>query len=106
MERLSFLMQLKPGMEAEYERRHAELWPEMRDALVQSGFRNYSPFRRGSAVIGYAECIPDVATVMATMQQTEVNSRWSLSFADIIESMTDETGNLIRYSELWHLQDS
>jgi L-rhamnose mutarotase len=103
MERLCFLMHLKPGQEAEYERRHDEIWPAMRDAVSAAGYTNYSLFRRGSTVIGYAECVPDVATVVATISATEVNARWGESFADIIESMTDENGELIRYDEVWHL---
>lgn len=103
MERLCFVIHLIPGRESEYERRHDELWDDMRDALVASGFRNYSLFRRGSDVIGYAECVPDAATVLSAMGATEVNRRWGESFGDIIASMTDDDGELIRYSEVWHL---
>ena len=53
MERLCFLMHLIPGQENEYERRHAEIWPEMRDAVSAAGFTNYGLYRRGSTVIGY-----------------------------------------------------
>ena len=33
MERYAFKMFLKPGMEAEYKRRHDEIWPELVDLL-------------------------------------------------------------------------
>ena len=29
MKRFAFKMQLKPGCEKEYQRRHAEIWPEL-----------------------------------------------------------------------------
>jgi L-rhamnose mutarotase len=103
MERLCFLMHLVPGREAEYERRHDQIWPEMRAAVSAAGFTNYGLFRRGSTVIGYAECVPDVATVLATMGATDVNTRWAQSFSGIVESMTDESGDLIRFTEVWHL---
>jgi len=106
MERLCFVIHLVPGAEAEYERRHDKLWEDMREALVESGFRNYSLFRRGSDVIGYAECVPDVATVLAKMGATEVNARWGESFTEIIASMTDDTGGLISYSQVWHLDET
>ena len=51
MERLCFSMTLKPGQEAEYERRHDEIWPEMSEAVARAGFTNYSLFRRGTTVI-------------------------------------------------------
>lgn len=41
---LAFKMQLKPGMVAEYRRRHDELWPELADALRGAGIHDYSIF--------------------------------------------------------------
>lgn len=32
-----FKMKLYPGMEAEYERRHKLLWPEMKDMIHEHG---------------------------------------------------------------------
>lgn len=40
-------------MEAEYERRHAEVWPEELTAITDAGFSNYSLFRRGREVVAY-----------------------------------------------------
>ena len=106
MERLCFLMHLVPGMEAEYEKRHDEIWPDMEAAVVAAGFTNYSLFRRGTQVIGYAECVPDIATVLTQMGAQEINGRWGESLSHVIASMTDETGGLIRYTEVWHLNES
>ena len=103
MERLCFIMHLIAGREAEYERRHDEIWPEMSAAVSSAGFTNYSLFRRGTDVIGYAECEPDVATVLDRIGASDVNSRWAESFADIIASMTDEKGDLLRFVQVWHL---
>lgn len=46
MQRLAFKMKLKPGCEAEYEKRHARLWPEMKLLLKEGGIGNYSIFLR------------------------------------------------------------
>lgn len=40
----AFRMQLKPGVIAEYRRRHDEIWPELVDLLRQSGIGNYRIF--------------------------------------------------------------
>jgi L-rhamnose mutarotase len=106
MERLCFLMHLVPGAEAEYDRRHDTLWPDMREALVAAGYTNYSLFRRGTEVIGYAECVPDIATVQTKMGAAEVNARWGESFGSVIAPITDENGDLINYPEVWHLDES
>ncbi len=41
-ERYAFRMKLHPGQEAEYRRRHDEIWPELIDLLQQSGVSDYS----------------------------------------------------------------
>jgi len=40
----AFRMQLKPGIIAEYKRRHDEIWPELAELLRASGIRDYSIF--------------------------------------------------------------
>ena len=42
MERYAFKMFLKPGMEAEYKRRHDEIWPKLVDLLHDAGISEYS----------------------------------------------------------------
>ncbi len=41
MERVAFTMRLLPGAEAEYRRRHADVWPEMLQALREGGVSDY-----------------------------------------------------------------
>lgn len=40
-ETIAFRMVLKPGHEAEYERRHDAIWPELASALREAGVRDY-----------------------------------------------------------------
>lgn len=103
MERLCFTFTIKPGTENEYKRRHDEIWPELVEAIESSGFRNYSLFRRDLQVIAYAECEPDVESAFAELGNYEVNARWSEWFTDVIDSLTDEDGNVYRADEVWHL---
>ncbi|WP_153769345.1 L-rhamnose mutarotase [Labrenzia sp. CE80] len=42
MEKYAFKMQLNPGMEAEYKKRHDEIWPELVTLLKQAGVNDYS----------------------------------------------------------------
>lgn len=44
MQQLAFTMKLKPGVEAEYQRRHDEIWPELSQTLTDAGIRDYSIF--------------------------------------------------------------
>lgn len=103
MERLCFTFEIRPGMEAEYKRRHDEIWPELVAAIKDAGFANYSLFRRETQVVAYVECLPDVATAFAKLGPTEVNARWAKWFEDVIVSLTDDNGELYRLEEVWHL---
>ena len=44
MTRKGAIMKLYPGMEKEYEKRHAELWPELIEAIKRDGGSNYTIF--------------------------------------------------------------
>jgi L-rhamnose mutarotase len=103
MERVCFTFEIRPGTEAEYKRRHDEIWPELVEAIKDAGFANYSLFRRGTTIVAYAECEPDVATAFAKLAPVEVNVRWAKWFEDVIVSLTDENGQLYLIEEVWHL---
>lgn len=103
MERHCFTFELKPGQEAEYQRRHDEIWPELVADLRAAGIRNYTLFRRGLQVIAYCECHPDAETAFGRMADSEANARWSAWFEDVIERLSDEQGRLFAAEEVWHL---
>ena len=103
MERVCFVFEIRPGTEAEYKKRHDEIWPELVEAIKASGQSNYSLFRHGTTIIGYVECEPDAATAWARIAATDVNARWQKWFDDIIVSLTDEHGQVRQLQEVWHL---
>ena len=41
---IAFRMTLKPGMAAEYRRRHDAIWPELAELLHEAGIHDYSIF--------------------------------------------------------------
>jgi len=47
MMRVCFTLNVREDMPGEYRRRHAEVWPELRNALSAAGWRDYSLFLRG-----------------------------------------------------------
>jgi L-rhamnose mutarotase len=102
MTRACFSLVIDPERAADYDRLHAEAWPEMLEAIVDAGFRNYGGFRRGAHVVYYGEFYPDMATVFARIGQTDVNRRWGEAFAGIITTITDADGALITADEVYH----
>ncbi|MBZ5665471.1 MAG: L-rhamnose mutarotase [Acidobacteriia bacterium] len=76
MQRVCFVLQVKPERLAEYKERHREVWPEMKAALGETGWRNYSLFLRDDGLlVGYLET-DNFERARAGMAQREVNERW------------------------------
>src|SRR3712207_9046740 len=51
----AWVLEVRPGYEDEYVRRHDEIWPEMVEALREAGISNYSIFRHGLTLFGHFE---------------------------------------------------
>jgi L-rhamnose mutarotase len=103
MERIGFVMKLLPGREAEYRRRHDEIWPEMLAELKAAGAQNYSIFLRGQDLFGYLE-VANFVSFRNHMAGTAVNDRWQADMASLIDPLTDpETGFHERLDEVFHL---
>ena len=63
-------------------KRHANVWPEMRQALHDSGWNNYSLFlQEDGTLIGYLET-DDFEAAQKKMAVTEVNERWQREMGD------------------------
>jgi L-rhamnose mutarotase len=76
MQRICFHLRVKPDRAEEYRRRHQAVWPDMRQALQDSGWTNYSLFLAEDGLLtGYLEC-EDFEASVAAMGRLEVNSRW------------------------------
>jgi L-rhamnose mutarotase len=105
MPRVCFQLQVKPERMAEYRERHAAVWPEMREALASTGWRNYSLFLSDSGmVIGYLEC-DDFEDALRAMEQTDVNARWQAEMGEFftgLEGHRPDEG-LLRLDEIFHL---
>jgi L-rhamnose mutarotase len=101
MERVLFVLHVRPDRLEEYKRRHREVWPEMLDALREAGWRNYSLFLRPDGMlVGYVEC-EDFAAAQAAMAATAVNDRWQESMLEFFDARADH--GLERLEEVFHL---
>ena len=56
MQRICFILQVKPERIQEYRERHRSVWPDMKKALEETGWNNYSLFLRPDGLlVGYLE---------------------------------------------------
>ena len=72
----AWVLEVRPGYEEEYKRRHDEIWPKMVQTLREAGIRNYSIFRYGLTLFGYFET-EDLEQTVEYLKNSEVNRRWS-----------------------------
>jgi L-rhamnose mutarotase len=103
--RICFLLKVRPERVDEYKKRHAEVWPEMMDALRQTGWRNYSLFlRRDGLLVGYLEA-EDFERCRAAMKQHPVNARWQAEMTPFFESLEGEGADdaMHMLEEVFHL---
>lgn len=104
MKRFAFKMYLKPGFEAEYERRHAQLWPELKQKISESGVRNYSIFwdKDTNILFGYQE-VDGNANSQDVEAADEITLRWWDFMADIMEVNPDNSPVTESLKEVFHL---
>ena len=104
MERVCFLLRVRPEMLPEYKQRHERVWPEMLQALTDTGWRNYSLFlREDGLLIGYLET-DNFQETLRLMAATDVNERWQREmkpFFAASDGRPDEA--MERIEEVFHL---
>jgi L-rhamnose mutarotase len=82
MQRVCFVLQIKPDRLEEYKQRHVSVWPEMQQALRETGWGNYSLFLRSDGLlVGYVET-DDFEGARQGMSKREVNARWQKEMSD------------------------
>lgn len=104
MKREAFKMYLKPGCEAEYEKRHNEIWPELRKLLSDNGIYDYSIFWDKDTNILFA-C--QKVRGEASSQDMGVNpivQKWWDYMADIMEANSDNSPVSIPLQEVFRME--
>ena len=106
MNRIGFLLKVKENMLDEYKRHHENVWPEMLEALRETGWHNYSLFMRPDGLLfGYFETFDTLQAAVERMAKKEVNERWQTLMAPFFElppgAHADET--MMELTEVFHL---
>ena len=103
MTQYAWVLEVRPGYEEEYVRRHQEIWPEMVEALGEAGISNYSIFRHGLTLIGYFET-DDIEKTQEYLANSETNQRWSEWMDPIMKVDIDPTTDFPYLLPLqWHM---
>ena len=93
MERVTWKAIIKPGMKAEYVKRHDEIWPEMTNLLNEAGIHNYTIWCTGNELFGYYEAEHGAEFAGKVQAESPVVAKWKVHMQDLMEMITDpETG--------------
>jgi L-rhamnose mutarotase len=103
MDRVAFVMKLKPGFEEEYKRRHDDLWPELKTLLKSTGILDYSIFLDAKTLNLFGVLkISDKALLDELPAQELMRSWWSY-MKDIMETNADDSPQSIPLKEVFYL---
>ena len=101
-ERVCFILRVRQDRLDEYKERHREVWPEMLDALRETGWGNYSLFlAEDGLLVGYLET-EDFEAALKGMDERNVNARWQAEMAPFFGERADTS--LVRLEEVFHLE--
>jgi len=105
VQRICFVLHVKPEKVEEYRERHASVWPEMLEALRNAGWKNYSLFLQPDGLlVGYFET-EDLEVAQQKMQTASVNSEWQSQMVQYFEMLPGSTADrsMVPLQEVFHL---
>jgi L-rhamnose mutarotase len=80
MQRVAFLLRLRPGTEEAYDEAHKQVWPEMLALLKRAGISEYSIFRRDQLLF-LTMHVENFEETWARIEADPVNTRWQRAMA-------------------------
>ncbi|MBN8247801.1 MAG: L-rhamnose mutarotase [Verrucomicrobia bacterium] len=103
MIRRAFVMSVNPGAEAEYERRHRPVWPELEAVLLRQGVTRYSIFLEPDSrqLFAYVE-FTDEAQWDAIAATPECR-RWWRHMRDLMPTDAEDRPTSRALREVFHL---
>jgi L-rhamnose mutarotase len=103
MQRHAFKMKLKPGMAAEYKKRHDEIWPELAAELRAAGVSDYSIFLDEETLTLFAVQKLSDDNTAAGLPNSSIVRKWWDYMAPLMEVQPDHAPVAKPLKEVFHL---
>jgi L-rhamnose mutarotase len=95
-------MKLLPGFEAEYKKRHEEIWPELATLLKEAGIHEYSIFLdKENNLFAFMKVENEAAT--NNLPDYPVMKKWWNFMKDIMETNADNSPESFPLEEVFYL---
>ena len=99
----AFKMQLKPGVVAEYRKRHDEIWPELADAIRAAGISDYSIFLDEETLTLFAVQKQSEPNTASELPDLPIVRKWWDSMAPLMEVNPDNSPVTAGLRQVFHL---
>ena len=103
MQRHAFKMQLKPGVVAEYKKRHDEIWPELQKELRAAGISDYSIFLDEETLTLFAVQKLGENNSAGELPNLPIVRKWWNYMAPLMEVQPDNSPVAKSLMEVFHL---
>jgi len=103
MARVAFKMKLFPGLEAEYRKRHDEIWPELVELLKTAGISDYSIFLDSETNSLFGVLKAEDPSALDNLPSKPAMQKWWAYMKDIMESNPDNSPVSIPLKEVFYL---
>ena len=103
MQRVAFKMTLKPGVVAEYKKRHDEIWPELAAELKAAGVSDYSIFLDEATLTLFAVQKVSADNTAAKLPDSPIVRKWWNYMAPLMETHPDNSPIAPPLTEVFHL---
>jgi len=104
MVRNAFTMKLKKGFEAEYKKRHDEIWPELHEKLKNAGISDYSIYLDEKTGTLFAVQKLSEDNTADDLPEREIMRKWWDFMADIMDVNPDNSPVCIPLTEVFHME--
>ena len=97
-------MSVQAGCEAEYNRRHQPIWPELEEVLLAHGVKTYSIFLHPETrqLFAYVEFTNEAE--WEAIAKTDVCRRWWTHMRDLMPSNPDHSPVSLPLEEIFHIE--
>ena len=110
IQRFGRVLRLREGREADYDRLHAAVWPEVLAAIRASGIRNYTIFRYQRWLFSYFELTDELSFEDAGRRYMQPNEcrRWEAIMQELQEPLPESIAGQwwVPMNEVFHLDGS
>lgn len=100
--RVAFKLKLKPGMAAEYRKRHDEIWPELSKAIRDAGISDFTIWLDGETNTLFSAQKLAPGHTAAKLRETEIMRKWWSHMAPLMDTNPDLSPVRSPLTEMFH----